>query len=137
MTPQPLSCNDGFTSFRAIDSNTIELVAMSCDIQLTREEIAELAQRFPVSMSWNCGNCRFGLLETCHRNAPRPRDFPICSEGGILTNNTEWPAVEPTDWCGEFQPREAPVAALDGFVFRTPGPAPVVLTYRKQRSADA
>lgn len=52
----PLDSNGGFTEFRIVDAGTIELVAMACDIQLTREEIAELARRFPVASADKVGS---------------------------------------------------------------------------------
>lgn len=52
----------------------------------------------------NCENCKFSRTDSqfaaqirCHRNPPP----------GALTGR--WPSVDPTDWCGEFQPKVAPV----------------------------
>lgn len=44
-----LNAEDGDTRVRLINDNCIELLKWGDDIQLTREEIAELARRFPAT----------------------------------------------------------------------------------------
>ena len=72
-----------------------------------RKELPTLAE------GERCETCRFwrswgdsGDAEKsgeCHRHAPRP--YP--QGHSQLTDMTEWPNTGTTDWCGEYQPKQA------------------------------
>ena len=57
----------------------------------------------------SCGTCHFGQpqgdkVQACHRNAPRPVQHVTTEPGGNGTHLVlRWPAVNASDWCGEYQ----------------------------------
>lgn len=62
-----------------------------------------------------CETCRFhGVLvgqvskyDQCRRHAP------VMSEMGSMQIGDCWPSVRPTDWCGDYEPKDALVKGVD------------------------
>lgn len=52
-----------------------------------------------------CGTCRFRDNGRCHRRAPGIIDASWIAANGnrVFDAITEWPAVSPDDWCGEWE----------------------------------
>lgn len=57
---------------------------------------------YPPIAEQACKNCRFCINLECRRHAPVPQ---LGQTGTFL--DAYWPEVDPTDWCGEWAPREA------------------------------
>jgi hypothetical protein len=53
----------------------------------------------------NCENCAFWVGVQCRRRAPGG-PFPYRGEGGAVFVDT-WPHSEPTDFCGDFELKDA------------------------------
>ncbi|MCK1577891.1 hypothetical protein [Bradyrhizobium sp. 174] len=55
----------------------------------------------------SCATCKFYSVETCRRSPPvrLPRKFDTAATAGNRVRDEGliwgWPAVRPTDWCGE------------------------------------
>jgi len=47
-----------------------------------------------------CENCHFSRNGECRRRPPTP-----VIAGFAVSRAAQWPRVEATDWCGEFEPR--------------------------------
>lgn len=59
-------------------------------------------------MDENCKLCRFWYsgVKTdgfCRRYAPRPSRSQDDADGEFDPNYADWPRVDESDWCGEFE----------------------------------
>lgn len=64
-----------------------------------------------------CGSCRF-FVKTCCRRYPPAQGIGCnngSSSGGLsdVYTYSEWPSVQPEEWCGEWQAASGPEATPD------------------------